>query len=33
MTADSRTPPDALLLLGTRCPYCPAVLKGLGELI
>jgi thiol-disulfide isomerase/thioredoxin len=33
MTADTRTPPDALLLLGTHCPYCPTVLKGLGELV
>ena len=25
--------PDALMLLGTHCPYCPTVLKGLGELV
>jgi thiol-disulfide isomerase/thioredoxin len=25
--------PDALMLLGTHCPYCPTVLKGLEELL
>lgn len=25
--------PDALLLLGTHCPYCPTVLTGLSELV
>lgn len=25
--------PDALMLLGTHCPYCPTVLKGLEELV
>jgi len=25
--------PDALLLLGTHCPYCPTVLRGLSELV
>jgi len=27
------TPPDALLLLGTQCPFCPTVLQALGELV
>lgn len=27
------SPPDALLLLGTRCPHCPTVLRELGELL
>jgi thioredoxin-like negative regulator of GroEL len=26
-------PPDALLLLTTRCPHCPTVLQGLAELV
>jgi thiol-disulfide isomerase/thioredoxin len=26
------SPPDALLLMGTHCPYCPTVLKGLQSL-
>ncbi|HHH44318.1 MAG TPA: HEAT repeat domain-containing protein [Gammaproteobacteria bacterium] len=26
-------PPDALLLLTSRCPHCPVVLQGLGELV
>ena len=26
-------PPDALLLLTTRCPHCPTVLQGLAELL
>lgn len=29
----TRTPPDALLLMGTHCPYCPTVLKELNELV
>ena len=33
MTDDTRQPPpDALLLMGTHCPYCPTVLKGLRSL-
>lgn len=33
MTDDKKqAPPDALLLMGTRCPYCPTVLKGLQSL-
>lgn len=27
------TPPDALLLLSSQCPHCPAVLAGLSELV
>ena len=27
------TPPDALLLLGTRCPHCPTVLKTLAAMV
>jgi len=27
------TPPDALLLLTSTCPHCPAVLQALGELV
>lgn len=27
------TPPDALMVLGSRCPHCPTVLQGLSELI
>ena len=26
-------PPDALLLVGTHCPFCPTVLAALGELV
>jgi thiol-disulfide isomerase/thioredoxin len=34
MSASTPTPgPDALMLLGTHCPYCPTVLKGLEELV
>jgi thioredoxin-like negative regulator of GroEL len=29
----SGTPPDALLLMGTHCPYCPSVLKALQALV
>ncbi len=29
----SPAPPDALLLLTSRCPYCPTVLQGLSELV
>jgi thiol-disulfide isomerase/thioredoxin len=33
MTDDKKqAPPDALLLMGTHCPYCPTVLKGLQSL-
>jgi thiol-disulfide isomerase/thioredoxin len=32
-TAAPQSRPDALLLLGTHCPYCPTVLKALGELV
>lgn len=33
MTGNNETaPPDALLLMGKRCPYCPTVLKGLQAL-
>lgn len=33
MTGKTETaPPDALLLMGKRCPYCPTVLKGLQAL-
>ena len=28
-----QSPPDAVMLLGTRCPHCPAVLKHLSELV
>jgi thiol-disulfide isomerase/thioredoxin len=27
------TPPDAIMLLGTHCPHCPAILKHLAELV
>ena len=27
------TPPDALMLMGTHCPYCPGVLKSLQALV
>jgi len=30
---DVNTPPDALLLMGTHCPYCPTVLKALQALV
>ncbi len=29
----NNTPPDAIMLLGTHCPHCPAVLKHLSELV
>jgi hypothetical protein len=32
-TPPIHSPPDALLLLGTHCPHCPTVLKGLIELV
>lgn len=32
-TQDSNTPPDALLLLGTRCPHCQAVLNALSAMV
>ena len=31
--ADTDTPPDALMLMGTHCPYCPSVLKALQALV
>lgn len=34
MNTSAPTPgPDALMLLGSHCPYCPTVLKGLEELV
>jgi HEAT repeat protein len=30
---DGNTPPDALMLMGTHCPYCPSVLKALQALL
>jgi Thioredoxin domain/HEAT repeats len=30
---DRNTPPDALLLLGTRCPHCPIVLAALTAMV
>ena len=30
---DTNTPPDALMLMGTHCPYCPTVLKALKALL
>jgi len=30
---DSATTPDALMLMGTQCPYCPSVLKALQALV
>ncbi|MEE9352084.1 MAG: thioredoxin family protein [Thiotrichaceae bacterium] len=30
---DKSTPPDVIMLLGTHCPHCPAILKHLAELI
>jgi len=32
-TPDRNTPPDALLLLGTRCPHCPTVLAALAAMV
>jgi thioredoxin-like negative regulator of GroEL len=32
-TPASNTPPDALLLLGTRCPHCPTVLNALAAMV
>jgi len=32
-TSASNTPPDALLLLGTRCPHCPSVLNALAAMV
>jgi thiol-disulfide isomerase/thioredoxin len=32
-TSSPTAGPDALMLLGTHCPYCPTVLRGLGELV
>ena len=29
----TKTPPDAVMLLGTSCPHCPGVLKHLSQLI
>lgn len=31
--SDPATVPDALLLMTSSCPHCPAVLQGLGELV
>jgi thiol-disulfide isomerase/thioredoxin len=31
--SDIDTPPDALMLMGTHCPYCPSVLKALQALV
>lgn len=31
--AAANTPPDALMLMGTQCPYCPGVLKSLQALL
>ena len=30
---NNKTPPEALMLLGTHCPHCPAVLASLSELV
>jgi hypothetical protein len=30
---NKKSPPDALMLKGTHCPYCPTVLKSLQELL
>ncbi|MGF1642756.1 MAG: HEAT repeat domain-containing protein [Thiotrichales bacterium] len=30
---DKTQTPDALMLLGTRCPHCPSVLQGLADLV
>jgi HEAT repeat protein len=32
-TPGNKTPPDALLLLGTRCPHCPSVLSALSAMV
>ena len=32
-TSASQPRPDALMLLGTHCPYCPTVLRGLSDLV
>jgi hypothetical protein len=32
-TPERNTPPDALMLLGTRCPHCPTVLNALAAMI
>lgn len=32
-TPANKTPPDALLLLGTRCPHCPTVLNALSAMV
>jgi thioredoxin-like negative regulator of GroEL len=32
-TPANNTPPDALLLLGTRCPHCPTVLNALAAMV
>ena len=31
--AAANTPPDALMLMGTQCPYCPGVLKSLQAML
>jgi len=31
--AERKSPPDALLLIASGCPHCPAVLQGLTELV
>ena len=33
VTQASATTPDALMLMGTQCPYCPSVLKALQALV
>jgi thioredoxin-like negative regulator of GroEL len=33
MSENNEQSPDALMLLGTHCPHCPAVLKNLAELV
>ncbi|HFD81350.1 MAG TPA: HEAT repeat domain-containing protein [Gammaproteobacteria bacterium] len=33
MNTPANAPPDALLLLTSRCPHCPTVLQGLAELV
>lgn len=33
MSSSHSTPPDALLLLTSRCPHCPTVLQGLSDLV
>jgi glutaredoxin len=33
MAKPIKSPPDALLLMGRQCPYCPTVLKGLQTLL